>query len=57
MRAYAEAKYHPQAMVDAHLALYDRVLATQARRRSDWLDPIVQLAIKAYWARRPRTAI
>ncbi len=59
MRTYAENKYHPQAMVAGHLALYQSMLeeSTEATRsRAAWLDPLVRLAIGAYWARSKRVA-
>jgi hypothetical protein len=52
MRAYAERKFNPKTMVASHLALYRDMLAGQtlpARRRTAWMDPVVRLAIKAYW--------
>jgi glycosyltransferase involved in cell wall biosynthesis len=57
MRAYAEQKYNPAAMVRGHLDLYEQLLldrATVAKRQGSWLDPLVRLAIRAYWARSPR---
>jgi D-inositol-3-phosphate glycosyltransferase len=56
MRAYAARKFNPAAMVDAHLALYQRLVAGQplSRRGRGWLDPLVRLAVKAYWFRRKR---
>ncbi len=53
MRAYAERKFNPQAMVRAHLGLYEDLLKRRSdnRRRGWWLDPLVRLAVRAYWAR------
>ena len=59
MRAYAENKYNPKAMVEGHLALYRRVLESSnrtTRRQAFWIDPLVRLAIRAYWARSKRSA-
>lgn len=54
MRNYAEQKYHPTSMVEGHLALYRQLLAetnTKAGRKSHWTDPLVRMAIAAYWSR------
>jgi glycosyltransferase involved in cell wall biosynthesis len=59
MRAYAENKYNPAAMVRGHLQLYDDLLKSDDgtfRRPASWLDPIVRLAIRVYWARKTRVA-
>lgn len=60
MRAYAERTFKPETMVARHLALYRGMLegpAAPARRPRAWMDPLVGLAIEAYWGRRwsPRT--
>jgi glycosyltransferase involved in cell wall biosynthesis len=54
MRAYAARKFNPEAMVQAHLDLYRKLLAGAApcRRGKGWLDPLVRLAVRAYWGRR-----
>jgi glycosyltransferase involved in cell wall biosynthesis len=52
MRAYAEQKFKPETMVASHLALYRDMLAGRtlpAHRPAAWMDPVVRLAIKAYW--------
>jgi hypothetical protein len=52
MRAYAEQTFKPETMVASHLALYRDLIegrTVPARRRADWMDPVVRLAIKAYW--------
>jgi hypothetical protein len=56
MRAYAQRKYNPAAMVDGHLALYRRLITEQApsTRGKGWLDPLVRWAVMAYWSRRRR---
>ncbi len=53
MRAYAAAKFQPDAMVAAHLALYRDVLAEPfaPRRAGGWVNPLMRLAVNAYWAR------
>jgi glycosyltransferase involved in cell wall biosynthesis len=54
MRDYAEKKYHPTAMVEGHLALYRQLMAepnSKTRRKSHWTDPLVRMAIAAYWSR------
>ena len=58
MRSYAENKYHPTAMIEGHLALYRQLLAEsspQTPRPAYWIDPVVRLAIAAYWARGSRS--
>lgn len=58
MRNYAENKYHPTAMIEGHLALYRQLLAETSaptRRTAYWIDPVVRLAIAAYWARGSRS--
>src|SRR6185503_13900640 len=55
MRAYAERTFKPETMVARHLALYRDMLESRtgpARRRHAWMDPMMRLAIKAYWGRR-----
>jgi glycosyltransferase involved in cell wall biosynthesis len=54
MHAYAARKFDPEAMVGAHLELYKDLLAGPApsRRGKGWLNPLVRLAVKAYWSRR-----
>jgi glycosyltransferase involved in cell wall biosynthesis len=56
MRAYAARKFNPEAMVDAHLALYRELLAGQvlSRRGEGWLDPLARWAVRAYWSRARR---
>jgi glycosyltransferase involved in cell wall biosynthesis len=56
MRAYAEHKYNPTAMVAAHLALYEKLAAGDngRRRRGGWLDPLVRLAVRLYWLRNKK---
>jgi glycosyltransferase involved in cell wall biosynthesis len=51
MHAYAARKFDPEAMVNAHLALYKELLAGQAPsgRGKGWLNPLVRLAVSAYW--------
>src|SRR5205807_841881 len=58
MRAYAERKFNPAAMVQAHLDLYEQLLARPRHEkwRSYWLDPLVRLAIRAYWRQSPTAA-
>jgi glycosyltransferase involved in cell wall biosynthesis len=59
MRNYAANKFNPAAMVRAHLDLYDDLLKSRngtSRRPASWLDPLVRLAIRAYWARGARVA-
>ncbi len=54
MRTYAENKYHPTAMVEGHLALYRHLLSetdSKTGRKSHWTDPLVRMAIAAYWSR------
>jgi hypothetical protein len=48
-------------MVVRHLALYRDMLEGRPgrlRRRAAWMDPVMRLAIEAYWGRRrrPRTS-
>jgi glycosyltransferase involved in cell wall biosynthesis len=51
MHAYAARKFDPEAMVSAHLALYKDLLTRQSPsgRGKGWLNPLVRLAVKAYW--------
>jgi glycosyltransferase involved in cell wall biosynthesis len=52
MRAYAEQRFNPETMVASHLALYRDMIERRtvpAKRRAAWMDPVVRLAIKAYW--------
>jgi len=59
MRAYAEEAFKPETMVARHLALYRDMIegrTVPAKRRAAWMDPVVRLAIKAYWRRRRRAA-
>ena len=54
MRTYAENKYHPTAMIEGHLALYRQLLSetdSKTGRKSHWTDPLVRMAIAAYWSR------
>jgi len=58
MRAYAENKFKPAAMIGGHLALYEDLLKSRnetAGRPSSWIDPLVRLAIRVYWARGSRS--
>jgi hypothetical protein len=46
-------------MVRGHLDLYEDLLADRignSKHRSSWIDPLVRLAIRAYWARSERVA-
>jgi len=55
IRAYAEHTFKPETMVARHLALYRDMIdgrAAAARRRADWMDPMMRLAIEVYWRRR-----
>jgi glycosyltransferase involved in cell wall biosynthesis len=56
MRAYAADKFNTHTMVEAHLALYRDLIDSQSLsfHGKGWLDPLVRLAVKAYWARRRR---
>ena len=59
MRAYAEQTFKPETMVARHLALYRDLIegrTVPAKRRADWMDPVVRLAIKAYWRDRRAAA-
>ena len=59
MRAYAEQTFKPETMVARHLALYRGLIegrSAVATRRADWMDPVVRLAIKAYWRERRAAA-
>ena len=52
IRAYAEHTFKPETMVARHLALYRDMMdgrAAAARRRPDWIDPVMRLAIEVYW--------
>jgi hypothetical protein len=52
MRAYAEQTFKPETMVARHLALYRDLIegrTVAVKRRAAWMDPMVRLAIKAYW--------
>lgn len=52
MRAYAENKYNPEAMVAGHLALYRDLLAGRtfpAKRPAAWMDFAVRAAVNIYW--------
>ena len=51
MRAYAEAKYDPQQMVSAHLALYQQLIGhAPLTRQTSTLDRALRVAANAYWA-------
>jgi glycosyltransferase involved in cell wall biosynthesis len=51
MRAYAEAKYNPQQMVSAHLALYRQLVGhAPLTRQNSTLDRALRVAANAYWA-------
>jgi len=55
IRAYAEHTFKPETMVASHLALYRDMIdgrAASAKRRPNWRDPMVRLAIEVYWRRR-----
>jgi glycosyltransferase involved in cell wall biosynthesis len=56
MHAYAARKFDPEAMAGAHLALYKDLLAgkSPSRRGKGWLNPLVRLAVKAYWRKAGR---
>jgi len=52
IRAYAEHTFRPETMVARHLALYRDMIdgrSAGARRRPDWIDPVMRLAIEVYW--------
>ena len=56
IRAYAEHTFKPETMVARHLALYRDMIdgrTAPAKRRADWMDLVMRLAIDVYW-RRPR---
>jgi glycosyltransferase involved in cell wall biosynthesis len=58
LRAYAEQRFKPEAMVASHLALYRDMIGGRTvppRRRAAWVDPVVRLAVEVYW-RRGRAA-
>jgi glycosyltransferase involved in cell wall biosynthesis len=51
MRAYAEVKYNPQVMVNAHLALYEQLIGhSPLARRTSSLDRALRVGAGAYWA-------
>ncbi len=59
IRAYAERTFKPETMVARHLALYSDMIdgrTAPAKRRPDWIDPMVRLAIKVYWRHRRAAA-
>jgi glycosyltransferase involved in cell wall biosynthesis len=60
MRAYAENKYDPEAMVAGHLALYRDLLAGRsflAKRPAAWRDFAVRAAVNIYWGQFPRRLV
>lgn len=52
MRRHAEDRFGVDAMVKAHLRLYEDLLQNGAKKqRPGWFDPLVRFAIRTYWAK------
>jgi glycosyltransferase involved in cell wall biosynthesis len=59
MRQHALSTFAVEPMIQAHLSLYRDLLKARTQgtdRSGSWLDPLVRIAVRMYWARSRRIA-